>query len=296
LIAAALVAAVLASRTARGAFVVVDVAYTHSAQTTKDSHYRVPPPPGTPSNWTSPIDYVGGSAWVRLEVKTKAGGDTPTRFQVCFELAVNYACTNMSPVYTKPGVYTWGTSFSGAYPAAFYLSGPVDWSKGIQATALILKDTKNVKPAPENVGAAVSALYMPTDLHVTVTLVPKGETYVEPMGGDAGSGDAGSNDGASDSATPTSDDAATWPEAAAQPAAAPPGSDATSGAPDVGAPAAPTMTAADHDAGSTASPTGLASGRNTASGCTYSPVPSGSNVAPTWVLAILWLTVARRRR
>ena len=170
-------------------FVVADATYTHSAQTTMDSHYRVVPASGTPSNWTSPVDYANGSAHVRLEVRTKPNTTTETCFQVCFEATQNYGCTDISKPYTTLGVYEWDTPFS-----RFYKPGPVPWEKGIVKVALLLKDTKNVKPAPENVGAATSALYMPTDVRVTVTIVSSGSTFLPPGGtvaADAGSPDAG---------------------------------------------------------------------------------------------------------
>lgn len=155
--------------------VTTEVTYTHSAQTTTDSHYRPPVLPATPANWVSPVNYAGGKAVVRLEVFKKPS-TVGTKFQVCFEGTPNYACTNQSPTYTQPGVYTWETPFSN-----FYLPTPlIDWSKGTKAIALILKDTNNVKPAPENVGQATSAMYMPTDLRVTVTLVTAGSTYIPP--------------------------------------------------------------------------------------------------------------------
>jgi hypothetical protein len=274
----------LSSRAARAEFVVVDVSYTHSAQTTTDSHYRVQPPVGTPSNWKSPIDYSAGEAWVRLEVKTKPPGDTPTRFQVCFELAVNYACTDQAPTYTKPGVYTWGTPFSN-----FYLGGPVDWSKGIRDTALILKDTNNVKPAPENVGDAVSARYMPTDLHVTVTLVPKGETYVPPAPGDGGGADA-----TADHAQPASDDAATIE------ASAPPDEPQIpdTGTSDLGSPvsAPPAPASIDHDAGSSSSATEAKPANDMQAGCTCSQRRSRSVAGFPWVLVLPVAAALRRGR
>ncbi len=80
-------------------------------------------------------------------------------------------------------MYTWTTPFSDFYQGAL-----VDWSMGLGRIALILKDTMNGKPAPENVGEEVSSLYMPTELRVTVTLVSAGDTYVPPeeMTPDAG--------------------------------------------------------------------------------------------------------------
>jgi hypothetical protein len=182
-------------------FVVAEAAYTHSAQTTKDSHYRVKPGPDTPPNWQSPVDYTGGSVHVRLEVKTKPS-DTPTRYQICFEMKQNYCCTDQAPIYTQPGVYEWDTLVT-----KLWRPGPVDFSQGILQSALILKDTNNVKPAPENVGQATSDLYMPTDVHVTVTVVSTGSTYEDPnaasggsggtaAGGSAGSGGASQSGGA----------------------------------------------------------------------------------------------------
>ena len=154
--------------------VVTDVTYEHSAETTTDSHYRVDALPGTPADLRSPIDYASGEAYVRLEVFTKPS-DAATRFQVCFEASPTYACTDQAPAYTTTGVYTWATPFS-----RFYQGSLVDWSRGLGRVALILKDTMNVKPAPENVGEEVSARYMPTRVRVTVTLVPPGGTYVPP--------------------------------------------------------------------------------------------------------------------
>jgi hypothetical protein len=161
-------------------FVVTEVTYEHSATTTTDSHLRLPPSAETPKNWKSPIDYAtAGTVWVRLEVFTKPSAEN-TRFQVCFEATPSYACTDQSPIYTKTGVYTWSTAFPKMYQYSM-----VDWTKGILKSALILKDDKNIKPAPENVGEARSKLFMPTKLRVTVTVVSPGSTYMPP-GTDAG--------------------------------------------------------------------------------------------------------------
>jgi hypothetical protein len=166
------------SFSARGAradqFVVAEATYTHSAQTTTDSHYRVKPTADTPVNWQSPVDYTQGSVHVRLEVKTKPSA-TPTRYQICFEMKMNYCCTDQAPPYTTIGVYEWDTDVE-----KLWRPGPVDFTKGIVQSALILKDTNNVKPSPENVGAATSALYMPSDLSVTVTVVSNDAVYQAP--------------------------------------------------------------------------------------------------------------------
>jgi hypothetical protein len=155
--------------------VVTDVTYEHSATTTHDSHLIVDAPPETPASLRAPVDYASGTAYVRLEVLTKPS-DAPTRYQVCFNASPTYACTDQAPPYTTTGVYTWATPFD-----RFWQGELPDWSRGLGSTiSLILKDTMNRKPSPENVGADVSARYMPTRLRVTVTLVSPRSTYVPP--------------------------------------------------------------------------------------------------------------------
>lgn len=160
--------------------VVTELTYTHSGTTTRDSHMTLSPLPGTPSNWVSPVDYTQGTAVVRLEVFTKPT-TAATRFQICFEGTPSYACTDQAPAYTTPGVYTWTSRFTN-----FYQFNQVNWSQGVRRISLILKNTTNGKPSPENVGATESARYMPTDLRVTVTLVSAGATYQPPPAPDAG--------------------------------------------------------------------------------------------------------------
>ena len=158
-------------------FVVVDVSYTHSADTTKDSHFYVKPPADAPKDWTKPIDYSMGSVHILIDVKTKPAGDTPTKFQICFEGTPAYGCTTQSPTYMKTGRVEWDSPFKD-----FWYGGDVDWAQGIKQIPLILKDTNNGKPAGD-------PKYMPTDLHVQVTLVSPGAKFVPPPA--AGSGGAG---------------------------------------------------------------------------------------------------------
>jgi hypothetical protein len=184
-----------ASFGARGAradqFVIADATYTHSAQTTSDSHYPVKPTAEAPANWQSPVDYTKGSVHVRLEVKTKPS-TTATRFQICFEMKTNYCCTDQAPTYTTPGVYDWDTDVE-----ELWRPGPVDFTTGVVRSQLILKDTNNGKPSPQNVGQETSALYMPTDLRVTVTVISNGAEYQPPAdtlpsGGSGGAAAGGS--------------------------------------------------------------------------------------------------------
>ncbi len=162
-------------------FVVLDSTWDHTPDLA-DSHYRVTPLPGTPSDWRAPIDYASGSAHVHLEVHTKPS-DTPTKFQVCFEATPTYACTDQSPTYTTVGVVDWETPFSNFWSPP---GTAVDWTLGTNKIALILKDTKNGKPSADNVGAVTAALYTPTQVRMVVTIVAKGSTYVPPPPVEAG--------------------------------------------------------------------------------------------------------------
>ncbi|HKU40967.1 MAG TPA: hypothetical protein VJR89_22550, partial [Polyangiales bacterium] len=157
-------------------FVLVDLSYTHSADTTKDSHYYPKLPADTPKNWTQPVDYSKGSVHIVLDVKTKPAGDAPTKYQLCFEGTPSYGCTLQSPTYTKAGRVEWDSPFS-----AFWYESTVDWSQGVKAMPMILKDDMNNKPAGD-------PKYMPTDLHVQVTLVSAGSKFMPPPA--AGSGGA----------------------------------------------------------------------------------------------------------
>ncbi len=158
-------------------FVLVDVSYTHSEDTTNDSHYYVTLPADTPKDWTKPVDWSKGSVHLILDVKTKPAGDAKTKLQVCFEGTPAYACTLQSPTYTKTGRVEWDSPF-----ADFWYGGEVNWAQGVKKIPLILKDDANNKPAGD-------PKYMPTDLHVQVTLVSPGSKFVAPPA--AGSGGAG---------------------------------------------------------------------------------------------------------
>lgn len=181
---ALLVLAALAAAPVRAEqFVLADVSYTHSAETTQDSHYYPELPADTPRDWTKPVDYAHGSVHVVLDVKTKPAGDAPTKFQLCFEGTPSYGCTAQSPTYTKIGRVEWDSPFSG-----FWYESTVDWAQGVKRMPLILKDDMNNKPAGD-------PKYMPTELHVQVTLVSAGAKFVAPPPPAAGSGGGGAGAG-----------------------------------------------------------------------------------------------------
>jgi uncharacterized membrane protein YgcG len=174
-----------ATALAQEQFVLFDVSYSHDAETTSDSHYVVEPSAETPDNWRSPVDYAAAKVEMYLEVKTKPS-DAPTRFQLCFIGTPSYACTDQSPVYTETGVVKWTSEFEN-----FYQYSQVDWSKPLNEYTLILKDDKNGKPAPENVGEQASTRYFPTHLRVVATLVPEGAIYTPPDAMQPGTGGSG---------------------------------------------------------------------------------------------------------
>lgn len=179
--------------------VVLDETWVH-APDLPDSHYRVPPIEGTPTNWVSPIDYSKGKAYVYLEVHTKPT-QQETKFQVCFEATPTYACTAQSPTYTEVGTIEWETDFAGFWSPPGEM---VDWTKGTNKIAVILKDTMNGKPSADNVGPEKAALYMPTEVRMVVTLVEPGGVYVPPTptGADSTGGDDTGDTDASSSGDP----------------------------------------------------------------------------------------------
>jgi hypothetical protein len=172
---------------------IVDVTYTHGADNTSDSHYFVTPAGSIPSNWRAPIDYASGSLHMHVEVMTKPSAER-TVWNFCFIGTPNYACT-YTPAYTTVGTVESEQRFS-----TFYQYTQVDWSKRVNQYALILKDDKNVKIAPENVGAARSAQFMPTRVRIVLTLVAPGSIYVPPSSSDGGAIPDAAADGRPDAA------------------------------------------------------------------------------------------------
>ncbi|HEY6879871.1 MAG TPA: hypothetical protein VI299_17705 [Polyangiales bacterium] len=261
-------------------FIVADETYTHSAQTTSDSHYRVAPKAGTPADWTKPTDYAKGSAHVLLEVKTKPS-DTPTKFQICFEGTPTYACTDQSPTYTKPGKYEWTTPF-----ARFYQGDgmQMNWANGVTKVALILKDDKNNKPQGD-------PKFVPTDLHVEVAIVSADDSYHPPAAStdagtqDAGTGDAGAKDGGAMDAGTKDAGASSDGSTGAAPR------DASVATRDAGM--RPTTDAAARDAGTevTVEENPASAGEGGSSGCAL-----GTRGGASWLLSALLALGLRRRR
>jgi hypothetical protein len=138
--------------------IVIDETYTATAQNTTESHYRIKPLASTPSNWRSPVDYTSGMVRVRAEVLEKPS-DKKTLVNICFEGNAK-SCMPYPPAYTAPGIYNFSAPFG-----AFWQFDKLDWTKGIQNVAVVLKTETEVE-------AQGDPLYYPAKMHVTITLVP----------------------------------------------------------------------------------------------------------------------------
>ncbi|HKU41602.1 MAG TPA: hypothetical protein VJR89_25770 [Polyangiales bacterium] len=177
-----LLAAAWAPQAARAEqFLLLDLTYEATAQNTSDSHYPAMPAAGIPTNWRSPINYANGTAYVRFEVLS-APSATKTLYNICFENSAA-SCMGYPPPYSGKGV----TNFSGAF-SSFWNYSAVDWSKGVSKVSLILKDEagNKVQGNPQ---------FYPYKMHVQITIVAPGSTYVPPdatgMTPTAGSGGNG---------------------------------------------------------------------------------------------------------
>lgn len=260
--------------------VVLDQTWTHSPDL-PDSHFRVAPQAGTPQDWTSPVDYTGGSVWVYLEVQTKPTAQE-TKFQVCFEATPTYACTYQSPTYTEIGTYEWETPFDGFWsPPGEY----VDWTQGVNQIACILKDTMNGKPSADNVGDEVAALYTPTDVRMVVTVVEAGGIYEPPTPtGAGGSSSGGSEGGGADSG---------GTESSAGSSGGPVGSEGGAGSSDGGGETTAAATTSG-GSGSDSSGAAMATSDGDTSGCSCRS--DGGTPAPAAALLGLLAWLRRRRR
>ncbi|MBX7080370.1 MAG: hypothetical protein K1X88_14330 [Nannocystaceae bacterium] len=270
----------LASPSARAEQVVVfDRTWVHTPEL-PDSHYREMPDVGTPADWTSPVDYSQGSAWVYLEVHTKPT-EQETKFQVCFEATPTYACTDQSPTYTDVGTYEWETPFANFWspPGEF-----VDWTQGVTNIACILKDTMNGKPSADNVGPRTAALYTPTEVRMVVTLVEAGGVYEPPTptGATTGGSDSGGGETLGDASTSFGSDGG--------------GSSGTTGAgssgPASSSGAGEADGVADGSGGNASSSTDAAADEGTA-GCGCSSERPRPAAALLWLP--VWLAIRRRR-
>ncbi|HKP59676.1 MAG TPA: hypothetical protein VJV78_23295 [Polyangiales bacterium] len=147
-------------------FVLLDLTYEATSANTSDSHFPAKPADGIPQNLRSPIDYASGTAYVRFEVLSKPSA-VKTLYNICFENSAA-SCMGYPPAYSGTGV----NNFSGQF-SSFWNYMAVDWTKGITKVSLILKkeDGTKVQGDPQ---------FYPYKMHVTITLVSPGGTYVPP--------------------------------------------------------------------------------------------------------------------
>jgi len=161
------------ARAEQAQFVLVDATFTAATSNTMSSEYAVAPLKGAPANWRAPIDYAAGSIHVRVRVLEKPS-DLKTLSNVCLKAADVLTCQPYPPAYTKPGVYE-----SDAYFRNFWQYEVYDWTKPVDRVNVVVKD-ENGRFVQGN------PAYFPTKMHVTVTVVPPGERFVDtdPLGGD----------------------------------------------------------------------------------------------------------------
>jgi hypothetical protein len=153
-------------------FVLIDATYTATAANTKDSQFLISPLAAAPANWRAPVDYASGSIYVRFEVLEKPS-TADTYYGICFEAGTSsITCMPYPPLYNKPGVYTVSPKIS-----LFWQYDMFDWTMPVQKVAVVLKDSTMR-------AAQGDAMFYPTKVHVTVTVVPPGKTYVDPNADD----------------------------------------------------------------------------------------------------------------
>jgi hypothetical protein len=154
-------------------FVLVDATFTAATNNTMSSEYAVAPLEGAPANWRSPIDYAAGSLHVRIQVLEKPS-EMKTLCNVCLKNNDVLTCQPYPPAYSKPGVYK-----SDAYFSDFWQFSVYDWTKPVERVNVVVKD-ENGRFVQGN------PAYFPTKMHVTVTVVPPGERFIEtdPLAGD----------------------------------------------------------------------------------------------------------------
>jgi hypothetical protein len=172
LLAAGLCLSALSPAAAQDKFVAADTTYTATADNTMNSHYRIDPTMEVPANWKVPVDYSTATVSVRMEVLEKPS-NAKTLVNVCFQGNVE-TCMAYPPAYSMPGVLTFSKPLN-----SFWQYGMFDWTKGIQYTAVSLKDEDEqlVQGDP---------MFYPTKVKLTVTVTADDAPVMEPEPADAG--------------------------------------------------------------------------------------------------------------
>ena len=173
-------ATLLAPRAARAEqFVLFDVTFPFTkmdadTSTPSKSHYYVKGEainPKRPRDWTSPVDYRGGTVHIRIEVLDRPEGGEPTQWSLCYipnkGQKNGYGCTG-TPVYTAKGVYEKDVSMT-----RFWENDSIIWTEGIKQMDLVMKDGKGVHAHK----SAEPERFFPTRVRITMVQVSAGEKY-----------------------------------------------------------------------------------------------------------------------
>jgi hypothetical protein len=213
-------------------FTLVDVSYKHGGT----SHYNSARlHASVPADWTGPVDFSTGRAYMRLEVKGKPNQTQATAFQFCMGQSAGYTCSPYGTFRTT-GVVEWSKNVRDFWTN----NGRYDWKQRPRSISLIVKDTRNgaIDPGGKFVGAPDLGLYYPLDVRFVVAVVKAGDSLQRDVFGppvavvprDAGASappaDGPRDGGPPDEAPADAGDAATPADAKAPapppPAAAPP--------------------------------------------------------------------------
>jgi hypothetical protein len=168
-------AAVAAPGTAHAQqMVAFDVVYTAELNdgTVKGEtfHHLVKPAADQPANWTTPVNYAKGTAYIHLEVMSKPSA-RPTIITVCFDGDLEgYGCIDTKS-YTTVGVHDTTSAMTSTWQY-----GKIAWTKKRTEFHLVIKDpalggTQGGKPASD---------FVPSVMRIVLTIVPPGGTYVPP--------------------------------------------------------------------------------------------------------------------
>jgi len=137
-------------------------------------------PSSNPSNWTSPINYAGGTLYQRIQIISKPT-TTPVRYAMCMfqdqVLAPRHACGDLSLIaFTGPGTYYSSQSMSTFYQ----YDTAIDWTRKPHVIMLHMTDNNNHQtdsyPDFMNLwyGTPNWSLYYPMTLRYTAIVVPPG--------------------------------------------------------------------------------------------------------------------------
>jgi hypothetical protein len=153
----------------------IDTAYGHGADagTRPEASFTVAE--NAHSDWTSPVDYAHGTAWLRMVVREQPA-QTALRLQPCLEqAAAQGGKRSCAPAQTlsDTGTYTWSAPLSQWSPAT-------SWSERPARATIILQDAygKPVKPgAMDWVGAPYASLYYPMQVRFSVAITPPNAAF-----------------------------------------------------------------------------------------------------------------------